>query len=159
MADRDAVGRDLAPAVPPPAAQVSFDETYEAVAASLPVVRTALTRWLHSHAANELVIGEVVLAVTEACTNVAMHAYRTSLTGSFRVVANHIDAAVRITISDQGGGMAPRPDSPGLGLGLLLMRSCSDSLDIKPTSGAATGTAITMHFTAAGASERYAGGR
>ena len=46
-------------------------------------------------------------------------------------------------VTDEGGGMLPRPDSPGLGLGLPLIVELATSVDIDSTGG---GTRVAMEF-------------
>jgi anti-sigma regulatory factor (Ser/Thr protein kinase) len=52
-------------------------------------------------------------------------------------VAARADAtAIRVAVSDDGSGLAPRPDSPGAGLGLPLMAQLADELTVdRPVSG------------------------
>ena len=49
-----------------------------------------------------------------------------------------------IEISDEGGGMMPRLDSPGLGVGLPFIADTADSLDI--TSAPGGGAQLRMTF-------------
>lgn len=65
-------------------------------------------------------IGDVKLAVSEAATNAIQHAYPSGTTGTVAATAWTEAAQLRITISDEGTGMVPRSDSPGLGLGLPI---------------------------------------
>ena len=130
-----------------------MDASYPAVAASVSEARRALSRWLLSLSADELMRGDVELVVSEACTNVVVHAYRDAVPGTFRVRARSGTDAVCVTVSDDGGGMVPRGDTPGLGLGLPLMASLTDRLEFKePARG--SGTVVCMHFSAAGAAGR-----
>ena len=59
-------------------------------------------------------IADIALAVTEACTNAVVHAYRDS-SGTISVTASHADGAPTVTVRDHGTGMAPRVDTPGSG--------------------------------------------
>ena len=71
------------------------------------------------------------LAVTEAVTNVVMHAYRdASEPGNVTVVAEQDEDRLVVQVCDEGLGMVPRFDSPGLGLGLGLMAQMADAFDI-----------------------------
>ena len=93
-------------------------------------------------------IDAVELAVSEAVANVAVHAYRDERppsAGPGRVrVAARIDAdELWIVVSDDGVGMAPRPDSPGLGLGLPLIAQVSDGLEIEQRP---TGSRMVIRF-------------
>ena len=47
-----------------------------------------------------------------------MHAYISMTPGSMTLVAAVSGGSLRVTVTDEGRGMAPRTDSPGLGLGL-----------------------------------------
>ena len=64
----------------------------------------------------------VGLAVTEACANVAVHAYRDRpVPGDMVVEAVAGQDQMHVTVVDHGSGLAPRFDSPGIGMGLPLM--------------------------------------
>jgi serine/threonine-protein kinase RsbW/stage II sporulation protein AB (anti-sigma F factor) len=65
----------------------------------------------------------VALAVSEAVTNAVVHAYVDAPEpGEIEVVARRTgDDCLEILVSDAGRGMLPRPDSPGVGLGLPLV--------------------------------------
>jgi anti-sigma regulatory factor (Ser/Thr protein kinase) len=86
------------------------------------------------------------LAVTEALTNAVVHAHRTD-PGSARhqllLLADYDDDAIRVSVSDKGVGLSPRSDSPGAGLGLALMATNADALDIDTRPGGGT----TVHLT------------
>ena len=49
---------------------------YPATADSVPVARKAAASWVRELGVNESVARAVALAVTEACSNVVLHAYR-----------------------------------------------------------------------------------
>jgi serine/threonine-protein kinase RsbW/stage II sporulation protein AB (anti-sigma F factor) len=68
--------------------------------------------------------------VTEACTNVVIHAYDTDEPGSLEVDATIDDSHLTVVIRDNGRGIVPRPDSPGLGLGLPLIATLAESLEL-----------------------------
>jgi anti-sigma regulatory factor (Ser/Thr protein kinase) len=133
----------------------SFDESYPAVADSVAHARRSVGRQLHEVPQDALMIGDVELALSEACTNVVVHAYGDADVGAFRVRLDSAGASLIVTVSDDGSGMVPRPDSPGLGLGLPLMAALTDRLDVAPAAGG-NGTVVRMHFSAAGAHARLA---
>ena len=74
-------------------------------------------------------LADVKLAVTEACTNVVVHAYPDG-DGPMSVTARLTDGALTVVVSDEGRGILPRPDSPGLGLGLPLIATLASSLEL-----------------------------
>ena len=87
---------------------------------------------------------EVALAVGEACANVVVHAYPGPRPGRLLVTAWTTPEGLVVEVRDQGVGMAPRPDSPGLGLGLPLITSLATSVDLDVTP--AGGTTMRMSF-------------
>jgi serine/threonine-protein kinase RsbW len=88
--------------------------------------------------------GPVALAVSEAMTNVVLHAYRESEPGEMRVVACDEPDRLVVVVRDYGGGMRPRPDSPGFGMGLPLITQMTDDLQIEAAQE--HGTLLRMHF-------------
>ena len=75
-------------------------------------------------------LSDIKLAVTEACTNVVIHAYDIDAPGSLEVDATIDDSHLTVVIRDNGRGIVPRPDSPGLGLGLPLIATLAESLEL-----------------------------
>jgi anti-sigma regulatory factor (Ser/Thr protein kinase) len=157
MADPGAVGREVTrrPTVTVAPASTSVDGAYIADAQSVGAARASVAAWLRTLGADELMTGDVELAISEACTNAVIHAHRNGDRGSFRVVAESEGHSVRVTVTDDGCGMAPRPDSPGLGLGLPLIAALTDSLEVRPAFGV-SGTVVSMLFSVAGAQARTA---
>ena len=128
-------------------ALASVDESYAAVATSVPEARRSLARWLRALPEDDLMIADIELAVSEACTNAVVHGYVDRAAGAFRVRGENAGGAIIVTVSDDGDGMTPRPASPGLGLGLPLMATLADRLDVRaPLEG--SGTVVRMHFRA-----------
>jgi serine/threonine-protein kinase RsbW len=88
---------------------------------------------------------DIKLAVTEAANNAAQHAYVGRSPGPITLVAWLELEDVLIELRDVGGGMAPRVDSPGTGMGLPMMGRLADQLDIRAGPGG-TGTIVRMRF-------------
>ncbi|HET8535576.1 MAG TPA: ATP-binding protein [Solirubrobacteraceae bacterium] len=87
----------------------------------------------------------VALAVSEAMTNVVLHAYLESPEpGDMRVVACDKPDRLVVVVRDYGDGMRPRTDSPGLGMGLPLITQMTDDLQIEAAQE--KGTLLRMHF-------------
>jgi anti-sigma regulatory factor (Ser/Thr protein kinase) len=108
--------------------------------------RTALKAFAADHGASAAVRSAVALAVTEACANVVVHAYvETEAPGSLEVRACVAETVLFVEVADHGRGMVPRPDSPGLGMGLPLIAQMSDGFEIL-THRERTGVVVRMHF-------------
>lgn len=89
-------------------------------------------------------LDDIRLAVSEACANVVIHAYAAQPSGLMDVDVHVTGGDLQISVRDHGAGMAPRTDSPGLGVGLPLMASLATSMELlSPTGG---GTEVRMRF-------------
>jgi anti-sigma regulatory factor (Ser/Thr protein kinase) len=88
-------------------------------------------------------LADVKLAVTEACTNVVVHAYPDG-EGPMGVRATVDDDVLRVVVVDEGRGILPRADSPGLGLGLPLIATLAESLELG--TGVREETEVRMTF-------------
>ena len=102
-------------------------------------------------------LAAVELAVSEAVTNAVLHGYRyrngASAEGRVNVSVTADGEGVWVLVADDGLGMSPRDDSPGLGVGLRIIASLSDQLLIVQGE---TGTRVHIRFafTDAGAERR-----
>ena len=74
-------------------------------------------------------LSDVKLAVTEACTNAVVHAYPDG-EGPLEVAAYVRDDRLMLVVRDEGRGIVPRTDSPGLGLGLPLIATLAEALEL-----------------------------
>jgi anti-sigma regulatory factor (Ser/Thr protein kinase) len=96
--------------------------------------------------ASEEVRARLALAVSEAMSNVVVHAYREAEEpGAVHVAAADGDKWLRILIRDHGLGLVPRTDSPGLGFGLGLMAQTADVFSIR-TAPVGAGVEVRLEF-------------
>jgi anti-sigma regulatory factor (Ser/Thr protein kinase)/PAS domain-containing protein len=119
-----------------------------AIDASVPELRGAVQGFAAGHGAANEVLSDVALAVSEAVTNAVMHAFIDRDRGNVRVAVQAGTDEIVVVVSDDGRGMQPRPDSPGLGMGLPLIGQLAASLDIRMPAGG--GTELCMTFAAPG---------
>ncbi|HEY8638380.1 MAG TPA: ATP-binding protein [Solirubrobacteraceae bacterium] len=93
------------------------------------------------------VLADVKLAVTEACTNVIVHAYPDG-EGPLTVAVEVETELLRVVVRDHGSGILPRPDSPGLGLGLPLIATLAETLELGTSADDATEVSMTFRLVA-----------
>ena len=98
--------------------------------------RAALAEFAANAGASADQVDGVRLAASEAVTNAVLHAYRGE-PGQIQVTAALAGRELWILVSDEGGGMQPRADRPGLGLGLGLISQVCDDMAIVPRSAGA----------------------
>lgn len=87
---------------------------------------------------------DVALAVSEGVSNAVIHAFRDRDPGRIDVRAIVDGDRVVVSISDDGVGVTPNPDSPGLGLGLALIGSLTEGVELRRKPG--HGTTLVMRF-------------
>ena len=70
-------------------------------------------------------------------TNAVLHAYIDREPGMVIVTAHAGPGELVVCVIDDGRGMQPRPDSPGLGMGLPMIGQLTTSVDIRerPSGG------------------------
>jgi serine/threonine-protein kinase RsbW len=83
------------------------------------------------------------LAVSEALTNVVLHAYR-DRSGPMSLEVESDGDELRVIVTDEGGGMAAQADSRGLGMGLGILATAADSCEIRTRRG--IGMEVTLGF-------------
>jgi serine/threonine-protein kinase RsbW/stage II sporulation protein AB (anti-sigma F factor) len=137
-----------------PAAPVSDDVevVLPAITASVPEVRALARRFTVDHGADADVLRSVLIASTEAASNSVLHGFVGREPGTIRVRLGAGSDEINVVIADDGSGMRPRPDSPGLGLGLPTIAQVASELDIQSTDGG--GTELRMRFSAPGVRAR-----
>jgi serine/threonine-protein kinase RsbW len=111
------------------------------------VVRQALAGMADALAFDPAVLSDMKMAVTEACTNVVVHAYDEDA-GQLEVQMLAGDEGLTIVVRDYGSGIQPKPartEPPALGLGLPLIAALTDAFELRGTAG--QGTEVRMTFT------------
>lgn len=110
------------------------------------VVRQALSGMADALDFDAEVLADMKMAVSEACTNVVVHAYDTDESGVLEVEMSAGESGLTIVVRDHGTGLQPRarPGVPALGLGLPLIAALSDSFELRGNTG--KGTEVSMTF-------------
>jgi serine/threonine-protein kinase RsbW len=135
---------------------VKFCLMFGCEALSVPVMRRVLGDTLRRLGVHEESVYDIVLAATEACTNVLRHGGRQAR--GYAVVTSLGDGGCQVEVADEGAGVAPAPPAspaapagdqlpaiaqlPESGRGLAVMRAVVDNVTLDSRPG--HGTVVTM---------------
>jgi anti-sigma regulatory factor (Ser/Thr protein kinase) len=123
----------------------SLDIVLPAEPRSASVARRAVLDALRGVAVDRAAVS---IVVSEAVTNAVIHAYRDDESpGLVHVSARVDDHGVEIAVADDGVGLRPRPDSPGVGFGMPLMADLADHIEMDSGAG---GSRVTARFAVLG---------
>lgn len=136
-------GRDLDREEAIPA---TFSALYQAEPRTAQLARHALCDFATAHGASPEKVLQIALAVSEAVTNVVVHAYGEHGEGG----AVEVSAAMTqggelwVIVTDTGSGLRADGSRQGLGLGLAIIAQMADGIDLaEPTHG---GLELRMRF-------------
>jgi serine/threonine-protein kinase RsbW len=123
---------------------VRFCLVFERELLSVPVMRHVLGDTLRGIGVNEDSVADILLAATEACTNVVLHAGQSA--GAYTVAATVDNAACRVEITDAGQGCSRRRgdglrgsgDLLESGRGFAIMRAYVDAVTLRSAPGRGT---------------------
>ncbi len=116
--------------------------------ASVTLARGRVREFAQEHGATADDVVDLTLAVTEAVTNSVIHAFIDRDPGRVRVTISTAADELTVVVADNGRGMQPRADSPGLGLGLPTIGRLAAHVDMREAPGG--GTELSMTFATPG---------
>jgi len=128
--------------------------TLDARPENLALTRLALAGVAANAGAPQDIVADLKLAVTEACTNIIQHAYPGG-DGSGTIVVRYTGepGMLAIEVEDAGAGFEPgasgQPtgrNGTGNGMGLMIIRSLTDELEISST-GSGTRLRLVKRFS------------
>ena len=105
-------------------------------------LRDEVTAFAAQHGMPETTLTDLGVAVSEALTNCARHAYPTGAAGDMLVDAAADGECFTVRVADQGAGVG----GATVGLGIKIMRGFADRLEIGRRSGG-PGTTVVMEFS------------
>jgi anti-sigma regulatory factor (Ser/Thr protein kinase) len=112
----------------------------------VPVARRAVAEFCEQFGMPAPLIDDVKLVVTEACTNVVLHAYGVAEPRPTFDLHAHVEhGSLLVSVSDQGRGIAAPSPNRGLGLGLRLALQLAGGVHTRDADGG-LGTRLTMRF-------------
>ena len=124
---------------------VNTAHRFRACANAVRDARLAALAFARQHDVADEKLGAIALAVSEATTNVVLHAYRDrDIPGTFTLELDIEAGSLLIDVRDDGVGMGPRDDSPGMGFGLPLIARVADAHGFAAAEGG--GTWLAMRF-------------
>jgi len=126
--------------------QERLHDRLPALPESIAPLRHAVLGFASDSGASERQREDIALAVSEALSNAVVHAYvgRDS-PGLLAVNARLRGRWLEVVVCDEGVGMLPRTDSPGLGLGLALIARVTEELELESLD-AIPGVRVRMKF-------------
>ena len=97
-------------------------------------------------------VADLKTVVTEACTNVVVHAYEAGQIGPLLVSAEPEEDAILVTVRDLGQGIRPLADveQRSLRLGLPLIAALSRGFEIEARTGGGTTVRMRMPISSNG---------
>ena len=106
-------------------------------------MRRAAAAVASDHGLEGLALEHFELGVSEALTNAVVHAYPGSA-GPMSVELECDPDEIRVTVADEGSGIAAQAPNRGLGLGLGILASAADFCEIRTRRG--SGVEVTLGF-------------
>jgi len=138
---------------PPPGQELNIKPhlslTLPARAENVAVIRHAIGGLGEVLDVDDQTLSDVKLAVTEACTNAVVHAYPDG-EGPIEVAVYIGDDLLMLVVRDEGRGIVPRTDSPGLGLGLPLIATLAEALELGTDDAERTEVRMTFRLATEG---------
>ena len=118
--------------------------TWPAEAASVAAARHHVMNHLRECATLDPPLNDVCLVASELVTNVVQHAYVDQQAGEVRVILDFTEHHLCLIVEDDGRGLMPRPDSPGIGLGIPITATVADDVTTRTSLGEGTRIAVTF---------------
>jgi anti-sigma regulatory factor (Ser/Thr protein kinase) len=113
----------------------------------VPVARRAIAEFCERCGLPAPLIDDVKLVVTEACTNVVLHAYEGAAAPAptFEVQAQLDEGQLLVSVTDEGRGIGAPSSNRGLGLGLRLALQLAGGVQTRDAADG-HGTRLMMRF-------------
>jgi serine/threonine-protein kinase RsbW len=119
--------------------------SWPAIVDAVGAIRRVVLDFAREAGGGQRALEHIGLAASEAVTNSVLHAYREDdAPGKVTIVGMIRGRDLRLDVVDDGCGMRPRIDSPGLGLGLPLIAQLAEEVEIVDEPGG--GTRVKMRF-------------
>ena len=127
--------------------QASVELVLPARPESLTIVRQVLSGLAEAGGWNATFLTDAKIALSEACSNVVVHAYPDGTDGTLTVVLTLQGNDLVVLVRDHGVGIVPRINDRGAGLGLGLPLIAALTNEVRVRSADDGHTEVTMVFT------------
>jgi serine/threonine-protein kinase RsbW len=118
-----------------------FQRTYPAQPMQLSHIRAEVRAWMDEHDLPATARDDLLIALGETTSNAVRHAFGDGPPGTVRVSISIMDGFLEAEVSDDGRWEARTEAKGDPGLGLKILRSAAERLQIDPTS---SGTTVTF---------------
>jgi serine/threonine-protein kinase RsbW len=116
------------------AVRAHLNESQLATPDAITPLRHAVADYARAAGIEGVQLDAVRLAVSEALTNVVVHAYRDE-PGQVHLTARTVDNELWVLIADDGCGLSVPTEKPGLGWGLAFITDACDHFTLAERSG------------------------
>jgi serine/threonine-protein kinase RsbW len=139
-----------------PDPDVQFCLVFQCERVSVPVMRRVLGDTLRGLGVDEESVYDILLAATEACTNVLSHSGQQ--VGGYAVLTHLGAVGCQVQVADEGIGVPrdrtiaaepqelPVAQLPESGRGLAVMRACVDNVELDSRPGHGTVVTLRKHI-------------
>ena len=128
--------------------RASLNESLLAVAEAIPTLRHAVAEYALSVGIDGAQLDGVRLAVSEAISNVVLHAYEDQ-PGLVHLTARVVDDELWILVADDGRGHNASPIRAGLGWGLAFITDAADEFSLAERADGGTEARMIFRIAAA----------
>lgn len=135
----------------------SLNESLPATPDVIPALRHAIADYAHSVGVTGAQLDGVRLAVSEAISNVVLHAYDRE-PGLVHVTAGVVGDELWVLVADDGRGHNTAPIRPGLGWGLAFITDAADVFELAERSGGGSEARMVFRLPGAGTVNGSPGG-
>ena len=130
------------------AARASLNESHPATADVVPALRHAVADYARSVGMIGAQLDDVRLAVSEAISNVVLHAYQDE-PGYVHLSAWMVDDELWVLVADDGRGCSAEPIRAGMGWGLAFITDAADEFVLAERSHGGTEARMMFRLVAA----------
>jgi serine/threonine-protein kinase RsbW len=117
---------------------------HPAIPASVRAARREISSFAARHGASARTIGDVALAVSEACTNAVHSAAERSAPPRITITAELEDGHLHVSVTDFGATVRPRVEDLGAHESFAIIHRLADDVQLRPGPGA--GLELSMDF-------------